>query len=139
MNIFNPSNPYIGHHGIDNFLKSIDWDGALNCDLYELNNKIRKIIELKDKSRRKYQGYYDGVVYNLKIIADTKPNSRKRVSRRDHILRDHAFCRVLELVENLDIISLKEKALIALKKSKDFEPVYSNDGFIVSIREKSDG
>jgi hypothetical protein len=131
----NYTNPYIGNEKIENFLESIDWEKVNDLSLYQINNKIRKIIEIKDRSWRKYQGYFDSVIHNLKDIGDKKPNSRARVSRRDHVMRDHAFCRVLELIEGLDILHLKDKAVDALENSEEYEPIYSNDGFIVSIKE----
>lgn len=132
-----PVNPYVGNTKVERFIETIDWGKVESLTLFEISSKIKKLIVAKNRHPRKYQIYFDCIIHNLKKIAENKPNSRRRIGRRDHILKDHAFCRILELVENLDVLDLKDRALEQLQRSEDWEPVYTEDGFIVSITPSS--
>lgn len=121
-------NPYPHNKEISKFLNTIDWTQAYK---QSVGPKINKIIALRSKSPKKYQKYFDSVIYNLKIIGNNSPYSHIRINRRDHIMSDHAFCRVLELVEEVDMIDLKNKALKALEES-DYKPVYGDGNRIIA-------
>lgn len=128
--------PYVNYKPVDDFIQTVNWSVVINDNSYALNEKIKKLIQKKRVSPREAQPYFDTAIFNLKNIAKKKVDYIPRQSRTDHTLTDHAFCRVLELVEKIDIINMKDLALNSLLNSDEFQPIYGKGSQIITIERK---
>jgi hypothetical protein len=124
------------NRSLEKFIKKLspDFQSLGGCSYNAMNRKIQKVIDLKQKSPRHYQMYFDCVIGAMKTYAKSMPCHRPRLGRRSHILTDHGFCRILEFVCHVDMLAAKDMALTRLSMSSEFYPVYSPDkSSIVSV------
>lgn len=129
-------NQYGNFKPVDDFIQTVNWNVVISDISYALNEKIKKLIQKKQSSPRKAQAYFDTAIFNLKNIAKERVDYKHRHSRKDHTLTDHAFCRILELVENIDIMNMKDLALNSLLNSDEFQPIYGKGNQIITIEKK---
>jgi hypothetical protein len=110
------------------------WPILMKKSSVRLSRDMQAISEASSNYvKSPYYCVFGAFLFNIKRILKQRNDYEARIAKKDHVLTDHAFCRILELICGVDVIEEKNKAISALNASSEYYP-FSINGQIVTIK-----